>query len=63
MEKIIAGTILFTACVWVVLTTIVTLPLELEYKWQSWAIVAWGPVIIVAGIWEIITRIFKRNIK
>lgn len=52
--------VIVALCFWVILTTVVTLPLELEHKWQAWTIVTWGPVIIVAGLWEICTRVFKR---
>lgn len=42
----------------VILATIAALPLELEYKWQAWAIVVFGPVAIFAGLWEVINRVF-----
>lgn len=45
---------------WVILATITTLPLELEYKWQAWAIVAFGPVVVFTGVWEICARVFKK---
>lgn len=49
--------VIVALCFWVVLTTVVTLPLEMEYKWQAWAIVTWGPVIVVAGLWEVVNRV------
>ena len=52
--------VIVALCFWVILTTVVTLPLELEYKWQAWAIATWVPVVVVAGLWEICTRVFKR---
>lgn len=58
--SIIKGVLIILLAGWVILATIATLPLELEYKWRAWAIVTWGPVIVVAGLWEICTRVFKR---
>lgn len=57
---IVKGVLIILLAGWVILATIATLPLELEYKWQAWAIVTWVPVIVVAGLWEICTRVFKR---
>lgn len=57
---IVKGVLIILLAGWVILATIATLPLELEYKWQAWAIVTWGPVIVVAGLWEICTRVFKK---
>lgn len=50
--------VIVVLCFWVILTTMVTLPLELEYKWQAWAIVTWVPVVVVAGLWEVVNRVF-----
>ena len=50
--------VIVALCFWVILATIATLPLELEYKWQAWAIVTWGPVIVVAGLWEVTNWVF-----
>ena len=55
---IIKGVLIILLAGWIILATIATLPLELEYKWQAWAIVTWGPVIVVAGLWEVCSRIF-----
>lgn len=57
---IVKGVLIILLAGWVILATIATLPLELEYKWQAWAIVTWVPVIVVAGLWEICTRVFKQ---
>lgn len=61
MPKYIWGIVLIATCVWIVLTTIATMPLELEYKWQSWTIVAFVPVIVVVGLLEVIERIFFKR--
>lgn len=61
MPKYIWGIVLVATCVWIILTTIATWPLQLEYKWQSWTIVAFGPVIIVVGLLEVIERIFFKG--
>ncbi|RZM50381.1 hypothetical protein [Klebsiella pneumoniae] len=58
--SIIKGVLIILLVGWVILTTIATLPLELEYKWQAWAIVAFGPVAVFAGLWEVCVRVFKK---
>ena len=55
---IIKGVLIILLAGWVILATIATLPLELEYKWQAWTIVAFGPVAVIAGLWEVINRVF-----
>lgn len=55
---IIKGVLIILLAGWVILTTIATLPLELEYKWQAWAIVTFGPVAVFAGLWEVCVRVF-----
>nr|DAK72460.1 MAG TPA: hypothetical protein [Caudoviricetes sp.] len=57
---IIKGVLIILLAGWVILATIATLPLELEYKWQAWAIVAFGPVAVIAGLCEICVRVFKK---
>lgn len=61
MPKYIWGIVLVATWVWIIMTTIATWPLQLEYKWQSWTIVAFGPVIIVVGLLEVIERIFFKG--
>lgn len=56
--SIIKGLLIILLAGWVILATIATLPLELEYKWQAWAIVAFGPVAAFAGLWEVCARVF-----
>lgn len=60
---IVKGVLIILLAGWVILATIATLPLELEYKWQAWAIVTWGPVIVVAGLWEVVDRVFRGRSK
>lgn len=55
---IVKGVLIILLAGWVILTTIATVPLELEYKWQAWAIVAFGPVAVIAGLWEVMNRVF-----
>lgn len=55
---IVKGVFIILLAGWVILATIATLPMELEYKWQAWTIVAWGPVVVIAGLWEVINRVF-----
>lgn len=55
---IVKGVLIILLAGWVILTTIASLPLELEYKWQAWAIVAFGPVTVIAGLWEVMNRVF-----
>lgn len=55
---IVKGVLIILLAGWVILATIATLPLELEYKWQAWAIVTWVPVVVVAGLWEVVNRVF-----
>lgn len=57
---IVKGVLIILLAGWVIMATIATLSTELEYKWQAWAIVAFGPVAAFAGLWEICTRVFKR---
>ena len=57
---IVKGVLIILLAGWVILMTIVSLPLELEYKWQAWAIVAFGPVAVFAGLWEVCVRVFKK---
>lgn len=57
---IIKGVLIILLAGWVILVTIATLPLELEYKWQAWAIIAFGPVAVFAGLWEACVRVFKK---
>ena len=61
MPKYIWGIVLVATCVWIIMTTIAIMPLELEYKWQSWTIVAFGLVIVVVGLLEVIERIFFKG--
>lgn len=61
MPKYTWGIVLVATCVWIIMTTIATMPLELEYKWQSWTLVAFGPVIVVVGLLEVIERIFFKG--
>ncbi|WPJ52206.1 hypothetical protein RCIP0047_00009 [Klebsiella phage RCIP0047] len=56
---IVKGVLIILLAGLVILATIAALPLELEYKWQAWAIVAFGPVAIFAGLWEVINRLFR----
>lgn len=56
--SILKGVVIILLAVWVILITIVTLPMHLEYKWQAWSLVAMGPVAVVAGLWEVCTRVF-----
>lgn len=56
---IVKGVLIILLTGLVILATIAALPLELEYKWQAWAIVALGPVAIFAGLWEVINRLFR----
>lgn len=58
--SIVKGVLIILLAGWVILATIATLPLELEYKWQAWAIVAFGPVAVIAGLWEVCVRVFKK---
>ena len=53
------GVLIILLAGWVIVVTIATLPLELEYKWQAWAIVAFGPVAAISGLWEVINRVFR----
>lgn len=55
---IIKGVLIILLAGWVILATIATLPLELEHKWQAWAIVAFGPVAVISGLWEVVSRVF-----
>lgn len=55
---IVKGVLIILLAGWVILATIATLPLELEYKWHAWAIVTWGPVVVVAGLCEVCVRVF-----
>lgn len=61
MPKYIWGIVLVATCVWITLTTIAAMPLELEYKWTAWTMVAFGPVVVVTGLLEIIERIFFKG--
>lgn len=54
------GVLIILLAGWVIIVTIATLPLELEYKWQAWAIVAFGPVAVISGLWEVYVRVFKK---
>lgn len=57
---IVKGVLIILLAGWVIIVTINTLPMELEYKWQAWAIVAFGPVAVFAGLWEVCVRVFKK---
>lgn len=61
MPKYIWGIVLVATCVWIIMTTIATMPLELEYKWTAWTMVAFGPVIVVVGLLEVIEHIFFKG--
>nr|DAO57789.1 MAG TPA: hypothetical protein [Caudoviricetes sp.] len=56
---IVKGVLIILLAVWVIIVTINTLPMELEYKWEAWAIVAFGPVAVFAGLWEMMNRVFR----
>jgi hypothetical protein len=60
--QIIKGVFVILLAGWVILATIATVPLDIEYKWQSWTIVAMGPVVIIAGLWEVFTRLFGKRV-
>lgn len=53
------GVLLILLAAWVIVVTIAALPTELEYKWQAWAIVAFGPVAVFSGLWEVLNRVFR----
>lgn len=55
---IVKGVLIILLAGWVIIVTINTLPMELEYKWQAWTIVAFGPVAVFAGLWEVLNRVF-----
>lgn len=57
---IVKGVLIILLAGWVIIVTINTLPMELEYKWQAWAIVAFGPVAVFTGLWEVCVRVFKK---
>lgn len=61
MPKFIWAIALIAACVWIIMTTIATWPLQLEHKWAAWTIVAFGPVVVVTGLLEVIDRIFFKG--
>lgn len=61
MGKYIYGIVLVVACVWIIMTTVATIPLQLEYKWTAWTMVAFGPVVVVTGLLEVIDRIFFKG--
>lgn len=50
--------VIVLSCWWLILTTMVTWRIELEYKWQAWAIIALGPIVVIAGLWEVVNRVF-----
>lgn len=50
--------VIVLSCWWLILTTMVTWQIELEYKWQAWTIIAWGPIVVIAGLWEVVNRVF-----
>ncbi|UPU16165.1 hypothetical protein PQZ67_gp13 [Escherichia phage ZCEC13] len=53
------GVLIILLAGWVIIVTIATVPLELEYKWQAWTIVAFGPVAVISGLWEVLNRVFR----
>lgn len=55
---IVKGVLIILLAGWVIMATIATVPMELEYKWQAWTIVAFGPVAVIAGLWEVMNRVF-----
>lgn len=57
--SIVKGFIVLVLFGWFAVTTIAVMGMPaLEYKVQAWAIVAFGPVVVVAGLWEVCARIF-----
>lgn len=59
--SILKGFIVLVLFGWFVIATIAVMGMPaLEYKVQAWAIVAFGPVVVVAGLWEVISRVMKR---
>lgn len=59
--SILKGFIILVLFGWFTITTIAVMGMPaLEYKVQAWAIVAFGPVVVVAGLWEVISRVTKR---
>lgn len=57
--KILQGVVVLILFSWFVVTTFAVLSMPpMEYGWQAWAIVALGPVAVVAGLWEICARVF-----
>lgn len=59
--KILQAVVILLLAAWFIITTVAVLEMPpLEYKFHSWAIVACGPIVVVAGLWEICSRVFKR---
>ena len=54
---ILKGVIIAALTVWILYATAATLSMNVEYKWAAWSIVAMGPVVIVAGLWEVCSRV------
>lgn len=59
--QIIKGLLVLILFTWFAIVTVAAMGMPaLEYKFQAWAIVALGPVVVVAGLWEVCSRVFKR---
>ncbi len=64
MLKLIKVSVVVALALWFVLVTSTVLSMPpLEYGWQVWAIIACGPIVVVAGLWEVITRINRGRSK
>lgn len=57
--RILQGVVIGLLVVWVILATLTTLSMNIEYPWTSWAIVALGPVFIIAGVVELVKKVMR----
>ncbi len=57
--KSVLAMILFT---WFVIATMTALATpSYEYKMFAWAIIAFGPTVVVVGMWEVCAKVFGRG--
>lgn len=61
MMGIVKGVLVLILFAWFAITTIAVMGMPaLEYKVQAWAIVAFGPIAVVGGLWEVCSKAMKK---
>lgn len=60
--QIIKGVLVLILFGWFLIVTVAAMGMPpLEHKFLAWAIAALGPVVVIAGLWEVCSKVFSRG--